>query len=42
MTLQKAALFEIPLLSSTEDTFTVCSWLSNLGFTCGKPPRKPQ
>lgn len=41
MTLQRAALFEIPLLSTTEDTFTVCCWLSNLGFAC-KPPRKPQ
>jgi len=41
MTLQRAALFEIPLLSSTEDTFTVCCWLSNLGFSC-KTPREPQ
>jgi len=41
MTLQRAAMFEIPLLSTTEDTFTICCWLSNLGFAC-KPPRKPQ
>ena len=40
MTLQKAAMFEIPLLSSTEDTFTVCCWLSSLGFPCASPRKK--